>query len=96
MGDQSHQLPHIPLLDEIGTLSPARGSKLGWLIGRGIQGERHVFILVLTFEMPSRTDERHNVCTLYWSWGRVRPLSIADGADVQTCLVSSKYNMVER
>ena len=91
VGDQSHQLPRIPLLDEIGACSPARGSKLGWLISEGIQGERHVFELKLRVEMPSRTDERHNVCTLYWSRGGVRPLSIVDSADVRTCLVSSKY-----
>ena len=92
VGDQSHHLPRIPLLDEIGALSPARGSKLGWLIGEGIQGERHVLELKLTVEMPSRTDERDSVCTLYWSRGGVRPLSIVDSADVRTCLVSSKYD----
>ena len=94
MGDQSHQLPCIPLLDKIGALSPDRCSKLGWVIGEGILGERHVFELKLTVEMLSRTDERHNVCTLYWSRGGVRPLSIVDSADVQTCRVSS--NTVER
>ena len=40
MADQSHHLPRIPLSDEIGALSPARGSKLNWLIGEGIQGAR--------------------------------------------------------
>ena len=86
----SHQPPRIPLPDEIGALSPARGSNLGWF--ECIQGERHVFELKLRIEMPSRTDERHNVCTLYWSRGGVRPLSIVDRADVRTCLVSSKYS----
>ena len=92
MGDQSHHLPHIPLLDEIGALSPACGSKLGWLISKGIEGERHVLEVKLTVEMPSRMDKCDNVCTLYWSQGGVRPLSIVDSADVQTCLVSSKYS----
>ena len=91
VGDQSHHLSCIPLLDEIGALSPARGSKLGWLIGEGIQGERYVFELKLTVEMPLRTNERHNVCTLYRSRGGAGPLSIVDSADVRTCLVSSKY-----
>ena len=92
VGDQSHHLPRIPLSDEIGALSPACGSKLGWLIGEGVQGERHVLELKLIVGMPSRMDERHNVCTLYWSQGGVRPLSIVDHADAQTCLVASKYD----
>ena len=92
VGDQFHQLPRIPLSDEIGAWSPTCGSKLSWLIGESIQGERHVFELKSTIEMPSRMDERHNVCTLYWSQGGVRPLSIVDSADVWTCLVSSKYS----
>ena len=61
------------------------------MISEGIQGERHVLELKLTVEMPSRMDERHNLYTLYWSRGGVRPLSIVDSADVRTCLVSSKY-----
>ena len=50
-----------------------------------------MFELKLTVKAPSRTDERHSVCTLYWSWGGVRPLSIVASADVRTCVVSSKY-----
>ena len=50
VGDQSHQLPRIPMLDEVRSLSPARGNKLGWLIGHGILEERHTLELKLMDE----------------------------------------------
>ena len=45
-----------------------------------------MFELKLTVEMPSRTNERHNVCIMYWNRGGVRSLSIVDSADVRTCV----------
>ena len=95
VGDQSHQLPRIPLLEQVGTLSSVHGNKLGWLVGKGILGERHGFELKLIVEMdaiPSRRAERHNVRTLYWGRGGVRPLTIADNINImRTCLVSLEY-----
>ena len=73
-GDQSHQLPCIPMLDKVGAFSPARGNRLSWLISKNILGERHSLELKLMVEkdaMLSRRAERHNVRTLYWSRGRV-------------------------
>ena len=81
VGDPSHQLPHIRLPEEVGTDSPDRGNKFGWLIGEGILGERHTFELKLIVEIDETTTRRvecHNVRTLYWSRGGVRPLTIED------------------
>ena len=81
VGDQSHQLPCIPMLDKVGAFSPARGNRLSWLISENILGERHLFELKLMAEMDamlSRRAERHNMRTLYWSQGGVRRLTIVD------------------
>ena len=81
VGDQSHQLPCIPMLDKVGAFSPARGNRLSWLISENILGERHSFELKLMAEMDamlSRREGRHNVRTVHWSRGGVRPLTIVD------------------
>ena len=58
---QPHQLPHIPSLDEVGTLPLVFGNKLGWLIGEGVLGERHAFEPKLMVEMDAMPSEGRNV-----------------------------------
>ena len=82
--DQSHQLPYIPMLDQVGAFSPARDNRVSWLISENILGERVSSELKLMVEMDamlSRRAERHNVRTLYWSRGGVRPLTIVDNTN---------------
>ena len=69
------------MLDEVGALPPARGNKLGWLIGEGTLGESHAFELKLMVEMhamPSRSVRHHNLCILTGNRGHVNSLYSAE------------------
>ena len=82
------------MLDKVGAFSPARGNRLSWLISENILGERHSFELELMVEMDamlSRRAEHHNMRTLYWSQGGVRPLTIIFINGDLLRLVSSEY-----